>query len=67
MDGQTPHVIENSEGQRTTPSVVAFTEEGERLVGVAAKRQAGEFGFGRADSFGLISVQLPMLRTPFTP
>lgn len=39
MEGAVPHVIENSEGQRTTPSVVAFTEEGERLVGVAAKRQ----------------------------
>jgi molecular chaperone DnaK len=39
MEGSVPHVIENSEGQRTTPSVVAFTEEGERLVGVAAKRQ----------------------------
>lgn len=40
MEGQQPHVIENSEGQRTTPSVVGFTEDGERLVGVAAKRQA---------------------------
>ncbi len=39
MQGQQAQVIENSEGQRTTPSVVAFTEEGERLVGVAAKRQ----------------------------
>jgi molecular chaperone DnaK len=39
MEGDTPHVIENSEGQRTTPSVVGFTEDGERLVGVAAKRQ----------------------------
>ncbi len=40
MEGTTPHVVENSEGQRTTPSVVAFTDDGERLVGVAAKRQA---------------------------
>lgn len=40
MDGKSPKVIENSEGVRTTPSVVAFTNEGERLVGHAAKRQA---------------------------
>ncbi|KTW28079.1 hsp7-like protein [Pneumocystis carinii B80] len=40
MDGRLPRVIENSEGSRTTPSVVAFTKEGERLVGVAARRQA---------------------------
>jgi len=40
MEGSTPKVIENSEGSRTTPSVVAFTNEGERLVGAAAKRQA---------------------------
>ena len=33
-------MIENAEGQRTTPSVVAFTEKGERLVGLPAKRQA---------------------------
>ncbi|KAL4439475.1 hypothetical protein ABPG77_008804 [Micractinium sp. CCAP 211/92] len=40
MDGKTPKVIENAEGQRTTPSVVAFTDKGERLVGLPAKRQA---------------------------
>lgn len=39
MDGKTPKVIENSEGSRTTPSVVAITNEGERLVGMPAKRQ----------------------------
>lgn len=36
---QTPRVIENAEGQRTTPSIVAFTKDGERLVGIPAKRQ----------------------------
>lgn len=40
MDGDKPRVIENSEGQRTTPSVVAFTEAGERLIGQPARRQA---------------------------
>ena len=40
MDGKTPKVIENAEGSRTTPSIVAFSGEGERLVGQAAKRQA---------------------------
>ncbi|HIC21378.1 MAG TPA: molecular chaperone DnaK [Gammaproteobacteria bacterium] len=40
MDGGTAKVIENSEGDRTTPSVVAFTEDGEVLVGQSAKRQA---------------------------
>ena len=40
MDGGTPKVIENSEGARTTPSIVAFTDDGERLVGQPAKRQA---------------------------
>jgi hypothetical protein len=39
MEGKTPRVIENAEGQRTTPSIVAFTDKGERLVGVPAKRQ----------------------------
>jgi molecular chaperone DnaK len=40
MEGKTPKVIENAEGMRTTPSIVAFTEDGERLVGQPAKRQA---------------------------
>ncbi|MBL4590172.1 MAG: molecular chaperone DnaK, partial [Alphaproteobacteria bacterium] len=40
MDGKKPKVIENSEGARTTPSMVAFTKDGERLVGQPAKRQA---------------------------
>ena len=40
MEGKTPKVIENAEGMRTTPSIVAFSEDGERLVGQPAKRQA---------------------------
>ena len=40
MDGKTARVIENAEGMRTTPSMVAFTDSGERLVGQPAKRQA---------------------------
>jgi molecular chaperone DnaK len=39
MDGKNAKVIENAEGQRTTPSIVAFTDDGERLVGQPAKRQ----------------------------
>jgi molecular chaperone DnaK len=40
MDGGKPKVIENAEGSRTTPSIVAFTKDGERLIGQPAKRQA---------------------------
>jgi len=43
MEGNDPVVIANSEGSRTTPSVVGFTKSGERLVGAAAKRQAVKF------------------------
>jgi len=40
MDGDKPRVIENSEGDRTTPSIIGYTEDGEILVGQSAKRQA---------------------------
>jgi len=40
MEGNNAKVIENAEGQRTTPSVVAFTDNGQRLCGIPAKRQA---------------------------
>ena len=40
MEGNTPKVIENCEGARTTPSIVAYQEDGEILVGASAKRQA---------------------------
>ena len=40
MEGSGAKVIENSEGMRTTPSVVAFLEDGTRIVGISAKRQA---------------------------
>src|ERR1700704_3036936 len=40
MEGKSPRVIENAEGMRTTPSIVAFTDDGERLIGQPAKRQA---------------------------
>jgi Molecular chaperone len=39
MEGSQPKVIENAEGMRTTPSVVAFTKDGQRIVGMPAKRQ----------------------------
>jgi molecular chaperone DnaK len=40
MEGSKPKILENSEGKRTTPSIVSFSEDGERLVGEPAKRQA---------------------------
>jgi molecular chaperone DnaK len=40
MEGSKPKVLENSEGSNTTPSIVAFTDDGERLIGLPAKRQA---------------------------
>src|SRR5258707_1211596 len=40
MEGKTPKVIENAEGMRTTPSIVAFSDDGERMIGQPAKRQA---------------------------
>lgn len=40
LDGEKPRVIENAEGDRTTPSIIAYTEDGETLVGQPAKRQA---------------------------
>jgi molecular chaperone DnaK len=40
MEGKEPKVIENSEGARTTPSMVAFTEDSDRIIGLPAKRQS---------------------------
>lgn len=42
IEGKNPRVIENAEGARTTPSVVAFTKDGELLVGQTAKRQVNK-------------------------
>ena len=39
MEGNNAKVIENAEGMRTTPSIVAFTDDGQKLVGLPAKRQ----------------------------
>lgn len=47
VEGGKPVVITNAEGERTTPSVVAFTKDGERLVGGAAKRQLATNSAGR--------------------
>ena len=40
MEGCIPKVLENSEGAKTTPSIVAFTKDGQRLIGASAKRQS---------------------------
>ena len=61
MEGKTPKVIENAEGARTTPSVVAFTNDGERLVGAPAKRQVRPL----KSSFFLIWLILSFLRFCF--
>ena len=51
MEGGKPTVIANAEGVRTTPSVVAFTKTGERLVGESAKRQAtGDFRYDPSEA-----------------
>jgi len=50
MEGKTPKVIENAEGNRTTPSVVAFNKDGERIVGIQAKRQVRGEGNRRVDT-----------------
>ncbi|KAG6382024.1 heat shock protein 70 family [Boletus reticuloceps] len=73
MEGKSSRVIENSEGARTTPSVVAFTKHGERLVGLPAKRQAvvnasnTVFGFKRliGRQFKDVEVQDDMKHWPF--
>ncbi|KAI0645221.1 heat shock protein [Trametes meyenii] len=73
MEGKTAKVIENAEGARTTPSVVAFTKHGERLVGLPAKRQAvvnssnTVFAFKRliGRKFGDAEVKEDMKHWPF--
>ena len=48
LEGGEPAIITSAEGLRTTPSIVAFTKKGERLVGAPAKRQAGQMLNGRS-------------------
>lgn len=58
MEGKTAKVIENAEGQRTTPSVIAFTDKGERLVGVPAKRQVtSTLGQPPSDPYPLVKAR----------
>ena len=64
MEGSEARVIENSEGQRTTPSVVAYTNDGERLVGIAAKRQVCALCRRNAGSaFSVVALQLVPLHS----
>src|SRR5438874_2449836 len=73
MEAGTPKIIENSEGARTTPSIVAVSKTGERLVGLLAKRQAVTnpkntvFGIKRfiGHSFSEASVQKDKSAVPF--
>ena len=57
MEGGKARVIENSEGDRTTPSITAWTKDGEILVGASAKRQAAMFdmGYKRASKPGVVA------------
>ena len=50
VEGKEPKVITNEEGSRTTPSVVGYTKDGDRLVGAAARRQVIESHFSEAPS-----------------
>lgn len=55
MEGKNPRVIENAEGARTTPSVVAFGKDGELLVGQAAKRQVNNGISSMSNKIGLLT------------
>ena len=59
---QAPKVIENAEGARTTPSYVAFTDKGERLVGLPAKRQVSKQHCMRS----CMLVDMPQKPCPFS-
>ncbi|MFC1644368.1 Hsp70 family protein, partial [Candidatus Omnitrophota bacterium] len=72
MEGKEPKVIENAEGARTTPSVVAFTKTGEKLVGQPAKRQAVTnpdntiFSIKRFMASGTLSALFSAVKTGFS-